>query len=65
MYFLNEPFNKKDIICITKKVYKFKTFKKNIRFLKHNRGLTKFIINRKKYILRKKRTSLQFIAGIT
>ena len=65
MFFLNEFSSNKDIIYITNKVYRFKTFKKNIRFLKHNRGLTKFIINRKKYILRKKRTSLQFIAGIT
>lgn len=65
MFFLNEFPGSKDIMYITNKVYRFKTFKKNIRFLKHNRGLTKFIINRKKYILRKKRTSLQFIASIT
>lgn len=41
-------------------VYKFKTFKKNIKFKRYNRGLTRFIINRKKYILRKKRTTLIF-----
>ena len=40
--------------------YKFKTFKKNIKFKRYNRGITRFIINRKKYILRKKRTTLIF-----
>ena len=65
MHFLNDSLDNKDTMYIVNKVYRFKTFKKNIRFLKHNRGLTKFIINRKKYVLRKKRTSLQFIAGIT
>ena len=41
-------------------VYKFKTFKKNIKFKRYNRGITRFIINRKKYVLRKKRTTLIF-----
>ena len=40
--------------------YKFKFFKKNIKFKRFNRGLTRFIINRRKYILRKKRTIFIF-----
>ena len=42
------------------KAYKFKLFKKNIKFKRFNRGLTRFIINRRKYILRKKRTIFIF-----
>lgn len=42
------------------KIHRFKVFKKTTKFKRYNRGLTRFIINRKKYILRKKRTSLQF-----
>jgi len=42
------------------RVYKFKVFKKTTKFKRYNRGLTKFIYNRKKNILRKKRSSLQY-----
>lgn len=38
-------------------LYEFKTFKKNLRFKKYNLGITKFIKNRKKYFVRKRRTS--------
>ena len=48
-----------------KKVYKFKIFKKTTKFKRYNRGLTRFIINRKKYILRKKRTSLQLMFNLS
>lgn len=41
------------------KINRFKIFKKTTKFKRYNRGLTRFIINRKKYILRKKRTSFQ------
>lgn len=46
-------------------VYKFKAFKKTTKFKRYNRGLTRFIINRKKNILRKKRSSLQFVSHLT
>jgi len=46
-------------------VYKFKVFKKTTKFKRYNRGLTKFIINRKKNVLRKKRSSLQFVSHLT
>ena len=39
------------------KTYKFKIFKKTTRFKKHNIGLTRYIINRKKYHNRKRRTT--------
>ena len=39
------------------KTYKFKIFKKTTRFKKHNIGLTKYIINRKKYHNRKRRST--------
>lgn len=42
------------------KVYNFKSFKKNLRFKKIGRGVTKFIKNRKKYFIRKRRTSNAF-----
>ena len=35
-------------------IYKFKAYKKNLRFKKYNVGITKFIKNRKKYIVRKR-----------
>lgn len=38
-------------------VYQFKSFKKNLKFKKSNRGITKFVKNRKKYFLRKRRTN--------
>ena len=38
-------------------LYSFKSFKKNLRFKKYNLGTTKFIKNRKRYNLRKRRTS--------
>ena len=38
-------------------LYEFKTFKKNLRFKKYNLNITKFIKNRKKYTVRKRRTS--------
>ena len=47
------------------KIYRFKLFKKTTKFKRYNRGLTRFITNRKKYILRKKRTSLQFMVNLT
>ena len=42
------------IFNFAEKAYKFKSFKKNIKFKRFNKGLTRFIINRRKYILRKK-----------
>lgn len=39
------------------KTYKFKIFKKTTRFKKYSIGPTKYIINRKKYQTRKKRTT--------
>ena len=47
------------------RVYRFKLFKKTTKFKRYNRGITKFIINRKKYILRKKRTSTQLMFNLT
>lgn len=47
------------------KIYRFKLFKKTTKFKRYNRGLTRFIINRKKYVLRKKRTSLQYMVNLT
>ena len=47
------------------KIYKFKIFKKTTKFKRYNRGLTRFIINRKKYILRKKRTSYQLMFNLS
>ncbi len=47
------------------KMYKFKVFKKTTKFRKYDRGLSRFIINRKKYIVRKKRTSLQLTFNST
>ena len=47
------------------KMYKFKIFKKTTKFRKYDRGLSRFIINRKKYIVRKKRTSLQLTFNST
>ena len=44
--------------------YKFKVFKKTTKFKRYNRGLTRFIHNRKKNILRKKRSSLQFMSHV-
>jgi len=38
-------------------IYKFKSFKRNIKFKKYNKGITLFIKNRKKYIVRKRKTS--------
>lgn len=58
MYF--EKYDKMFAINLMKKVYKFKVFKKTTKFKRYNRGITKFILNRKKYILRKKRGPLQF-----
>lgn len=46
-------FNPQQLVSI----YKFKAFKKNLRFKKYNLGITKFIKNRKKYIIRKRKTS--------
>ena len=42
----------------SKKLYLFRSFKKNIKFKRFNRGLTRFIKNRKKFMLRRKRNSL-------
>lgn len=38
-------------------LYSFKSFKKNLRFKKYSLGITKFIKNRKKYNIRKRKTS--------
>lgn len=38
-------------------LYSFKSFKKNLRFKRYNLGITRFIKNRKKYNVRKRRTS--------
>lgn len=51
----NDPDN---FIFLVRKVHSFKVFKKSTKFKKYNKGLTKFIMNRKKYTLRKKVTSL-------
>ena len=48
-------YNKFDLL---KNTYRYKVFKKNLKFKKLNRGITKFIINRKKYLKRKKKTNL-------
>lgn len=53
--------NKNNSLIVMNKVYKFKIFKKTTKFKRYNRGLTRFIINRKKYILRKKRTTYQLM----
>jgi hypothetical protein len=45
-------YNKFDLL---KNSYRYKVFKKNLKFKKLNRGITKFIINRKKYLKRKKK----------
>ena len=45
-------------------IYNFKAFKKNIKFKKYNYGITKFIKNRKKYVLRKKVTNYVFLYSI-
>ena len=45
-------------------IYNFKAFKKNIKFKKYNYGITKFIKNRKKYVLRKKVTNYVFLYNI-
>lgn len=47
------------------RVYRFKVFKKTTKFKRYNKGVTRFIINRKKYVLRKKRTSLQLKFNLT
>lgn len=39
-------------------------FKKTTKFKRYNKGITRFILNRKKYILRKKRTSFQFQSNL-
>lgn len=43
-----------------RKRYNFKAFRKNTKFKRYHVGITKFILNRKKYILRKKRTTFIF-----
>lgn len=58
--FSQPPIKVNQLLNSMESAYKFKTFKKNIKFKRFNRGLTRFIINRKKYILRKKRTTLIF-----
>ena len=57
--------NTRKSLFIMNKVYKFKIFKKTTKFKKYNKGLTKFIINRKKYILRKKKTSYAFLYNLS
>ena len=67
LYYINVSEIKDDKFRLNSilKVYRFKLFKKTMKFKRYNRGLTRFIINRKKYILRKKRTSLQFMFNLT
>lgn len=50
--------NYNNFIFTTKKVHSFKIFKRSTKFKRYNRGYTKFIFNRKKYALRKKKTTL-------
>ena len=38
-------------------IYVFKSFRKNLKFKKYKTGLTSFVINRKKYFLRKRKTN--------
>lgn len=57
--------NTQKSLFIMNKVYKFKIFKKTTKFKKYNKGLTRFIINRKKYILRKKKTSYAFLYNLS
>ena len=64
MSFLKECNSYKSSSLSMNHAYKFKVFKKTTKFKKYNRGLTRFIHNRKKNILRKKRSSLQFMSYI-
>lgn len=57
--------NKNNSLITMNKIYKFKIFKKTTKFKRYNRGLTRFIINRKKYILRKKRTNYQLMLNLS
>lgn len=46
-----------NFIFSNKKVHSFKVFKRSTKFKRYNRGHTKFVLNRKKYTLRKKITT--------
>lgn len=50
--------NYNHFIFAPKKVHSFKVFKRSTKFKRYNRGSTKFIFNRKRYALRKKKTTL-------
>lgn len=45
------------LFTTVKKVHSFKVFKRSTKFKRYNKGITKFIMNRKKYFLRKRATS--------
>lgn len=44
-----------------KKVHLFKVFKKTTRFKKYRKYVTGFVMNRRRYIIRKKRTRFQYL----
>jgi hypothetical protein len=52
--FLEDANWRDNMLRSVKKVHSFKVFKRSTKFKRYNRGLTKFILNRRKYILRKK-----------
>ena len=45
------------LCCSISNIHSFKVFKRSTKFKRYNRGTTKFIMNRRKYILKKKVTS--------
>lgn len=55
--FFESSFVKYNFFKTVKKVHSFKVFKKSTKFKKYNRGITKFIMNRKKYLIKKKSTN--------
>ena len=57
MSIVSNPLDKQFLDKI-KKIHSFKIFKKSTKFKKYNKGITRFIMNRKRYSLRKKKTSL-------
>lgn len=46
-----------NIFNTVKKVHSFKVFKKSTKFKKYNNSITRFIMNRKKYLIKKKTTT--------
>lgn len=59
MFFKPELVNKDKFIFFNSllKVYQFKSFKKNLRFKRLGKGVTKFLKTRKKYFFKKRQTS--------